>query len=165
MSLYPTTVSQTLCVSFFWVRMLQMMRKYVNLASWGTLCLSIKKQVLVPCMSLIPWKNRPISFEMSFIYLNFSGPLIRCRYSCAFIVSGNMTALSLPGCNVRLTVTWSMTAQSSPAGLMRGAGLLGLEGGVLIVTRWFAMRSCPCISLDLVLYWCCVGILWVFATF
>ena len=90
---------------------------------------------------------------------------MRCWYSCTFPVSGQMTALALPGCNSRFMVTWLMTTQSSPAGRTRGSGLLGLEGGVLIATRWFAMRSCPCIRLDLVLYWCCVGILWVFAAF
>ena len=68
---------------------------------------------------------------------------MRCQYSWAFPVSGQMTALAPPGCNVRFTVTWSMTAYSSPSGRTRGAGLLGLEGGVLIVATWFDMRSCP----------------------
>ena len=86
---------------------------------------------------------------------------MRCRYSCVFPVSGKITASALPGCNARLTVTWLMTTQSSPAGRTRGAGLIGLEGGVLIVDTWFAMRSCTWRRLDLVLYRCCFGILWV----
>ena len=124
--LSPPTVSCTIYVSFFWGHMLQMMRKYVTFASWGTLYLCMKKQVLVPCMSPIPWKNRPISFETPFLHLSSSETLMRCQYSCVFSVLGQMTALALPGCNVRLTVTWSMTAQSSPTGRTRGAGLLGL---------------------------------------
>ena len=76
-----------------------------------------------------------------------------------------MTSLDLPGCNVRLTVTWSMFAQSSPAGRMRGAGLLGVEGGVLIVTTWFAMRSYPWRHLACVLYRHCFVTLWVSSAF
>ena len=76
---------------------------------------------------------------------------MRCRYSCAFPVSGKMTALSLPGCNIRLLVTWLMTTYSSTAGGTRGSGLLGLEGGLLIVDTWFAMRYCPWRRLALVL--------------
>ena len=90
---------------------------------------------------------------------------MRCRYYCAFLVSGKMTALSLPGCNIRLPVTWLMTAQYSPAGRTRGDGLLGLEGGVLIVSTWFAMRYRTWRSLVLVLYRCCFGILWVYSAF
>ena len=58
-----------------------------------------------------------------------------------------------------------MTAQYYPAGRTRGSGLIGLEGGVLIVATWFEMRFCTWISLALVLYRCCVVILWVSAAF
>ena len=70
---------------------------------------------------------------MPLLHLGFSGPLMRCQYYWAFTIPGQITALVLPGCNVRLTVTWSMAAQYSPAGSTRGPGLLGLAGGVLIV--------------------------------
>ena len=92
-----------------------------------------QKQVLVPCMPPSPWKSCPISFDMPLLHLSFSASLMRCRYYWAFPVSGKMTALALPDCNVRLSVTWLMTAQSSPAGRTRGDCLLGVEGGVLIV--------------------------------
>ena len=42
--LYPSTVSCTMCVSFYWVRMSQTMRKYVTLAAWGTSFLWIKNK-------------------------------------------------------------------------------------------------------------------------
>ena len=77
---------------------------------------------------------------------------MRCQYYWAFPVSGQMTALALPGCNIRLRVTWSMTAQTSPAGCTRGADLLGMTGGLLIVATWFAMQSCPWRRLARVLY-------------
>ena len=88
-------------------------------------------------------------------------PLMRFRYYWAFPVSGKMTALALPSCNVRLPVTWSMTAQSSPAGHPMGAGLLVMLGGLLIVATWFAMRSCPWRRLARVLYQYCLGTIWV----
>ena len=102
---------------------------------------------------------------MPFLHLSFSGPLMRCRYSFVFPISGQMTALSLPGCDIRFPFTWSMTSQSSPSGLARGSGLLGLEGGVLIVVTWFVMRPCPYKRLSFVLYMYCVGIFWVYAAF
>ena len=125
-SLSPPKLSCNLCVSFFYIQMLQTMRKCVALASWGTSFLWMKKQVLVPCMYLIPWKIRPISFDMPLLYLSFSGPLMSCWYSCSFPVPVYMTALALPGCNVRLPVTWLMTSHSSPAGLTRVSGLIGV---------------------------------------
>ena len=76
-----------------------------------------------------------------------------------------MTALALPGCNVRQPVTWLMTAQSSPAGRTRGDGLLGMAGGVLIVATWSDMSSFTCRRLDRVLYRFCLGTLWVSADF
>ena len=94
--------------------------------------------MLVTCMSPIPWKIFPISFDMPFLNLSYSGPLMRYRYYCAFSVSGQMSALSLPG---------------------------GLDGGVLIFATWFSMRYFTWRRLDLVLYRCCVGIFWVSADF
>ena len=76
---------------------------------------------------------------------------MRCRYYWCFPVSGQITELNFSGCNVSMTVTWFMNAQSSPAGHTRGAGLIGLESGVLIVTTWFEMRSFPWRRLELVL--------------
>ena len=125
-SLYPPIVSRPLCVYFFSGQISQTMWQYVTLASWGNLCLCMKKQVLVPCMSPSPWKSFPTSFDMLLLHLSFSRPLMRCRYYLAFPVSGQMTALALPGCNVSLPVTWSVNSQSSPAGRMRGAGFLGV---------------------------------------
>ena len=143
MSLSPPTVICSMCIYFFWGKLLQTMRQYATLASWGNSCLWMKKQVLVPCMSPSPWKICPISFDMPLLYLSFSGPLIRCRYYWAFPISGQMTALTLPGSKVSSLVTWLMTDQSSPAVRTRGSGLLGVEVGVLIVSTWFAMRYCP----------------------
>ena len=119
------------------------------------------KKVLVPCMSPIPWKSFTISFDMHFTHLIFSGPLMSCRYSWSFHILGPVTALALPGCNVRFPFTWLMTAQSSPAGRTSGAGLLSLAGGVLIVATWFDMMSCNWRCLARVLYRCCFCTLWV----
>ena len=76
-----------------------------------------------------------------------------------------MTTLALPGRNGRLPVTWSMTAQYSPSGCTRGAVLLVLVGGVLIVTTWFSIRYFPWRCLTRVLYRYVFGTLWVFADF
>ena len=73
-----------------------------------------------------PLESRPISFDMPLLHLSFLGPLMRCRYSWAFPVSRQMTVFAIPGCNVRLPVTWSITAHSSPSMRTRGAGLLGV---------------------------------------
>ena len=54
-----------------------------------------------------------------------------------------MNALDLPGCNVMLPFTRLMNAQSSPDVRMRGAGFLGLVGGLLIFATWFSMRYSP----------------------
>ena len=113
----------------------------------------------------IPWKSSPISFDMPFLHLSSSGPLMRCQYFCAFPISGQITELALHGFNVRFPVTWLMTAQSYPNGRTRGAGLLGLEGEVLIVATWLAMRSCSWRRFSLVLYRCFFGILCVSAPF
>ena len=102
---------------------------------------------------------------MPLLHFSFSGTLMRCRYSCAFPVSGSMAALNLPSFNVRLPMTWLMTAQSYPSGHTRGASLLGFEGGVLIVIIWFAMRYFPWRHTTLVLYRFCVDILWVSSDF
>ena len=71
LSLSPLTASCTMFVSFLWVKLSQKMKRSVTLASWGTSCLCMKKQVLVPCMSPIPWKSCPISFNMTFLHLIF----------------------------------------------------------------------------------------------
>ena len=68
-----------------------------------------------------------------------------------------MTTFIMTGCRVRFTVAWLITAQSYPDGRMRGNGLLYKEVGVLIISTWFAMRSCPWIKRDLVLYLCICG--------
>ena len=49
----------------------------------------------------------------------FFGTLMMCRYYWAFPVLGYMAALSPPGCNVRLPVTWLMNSQSSLTGRTR----------------------------------------------
>ena len=90
-----------------------------------------------------PLKNLSNLIWHALATFEFSGTLMRCRYYCAFPVSGRMSALNLPSCNVRLPMTWLMTAQSYPSGHTRGASLLGLEGGVLIVTIWFAVSYFP----------------------
>ena len=88
---------------------------------------------------------------MPLIYLSFSGTLMRYWYSCAFPFLGHMNALALPGCNVRLPVTWSMAAQYSPSGGMRGASLLGFGGwGVdffhIVFHEVLSMEtSCTCV--------------------
>ena len=92
-----------------------------------------EKQVLVPCMSPILWESRPISFDIPLLHLSFFGTLMSCQYSWDFPVSGQITALDLPGCNFSFPVIWSMTAQSSTTGSTRDAGLLDVEVSVLIV--------------------------------
>ena len=141
------------------------MRQYVALASWGTSCLWMKKQFLVTCMSPIPWKIHLISFEMPLLHFSLSGTLIRFRYSWAFPVSGQMNALALPGYNVSLLVNWLITVQSSPAGRTRGTGLIGVEVGLLMIDKWFSVRSCPCRILARLLYLCSCGTLGVSAEF
>ena len=84
-----------------------------------------EKQVLVSCIYPSPWKRLPISLDMPLLRFSFPGPFISCRYSWAFPVSGQMTVFSLPGSNVSLPVSWSITNQYSPAGCTRGAGFLG----------------------------------------
>ena len=116
-----------------------------------------EKQVLVTYMSPSLWKSCPISFDMPLLHFSFLGPLVRYWYSWAFPVSGQMTEISLPGCNGMLPVTWSMTVQSSPDGRTRGDGLLVVEGGVFIVAIWFSMRYFPWRHIYHVLYWCCFG--------
>ena len=74
-----------------------------------------------------------------------------CRNSWAFPVSGHMTVLSIPGYKVILTVTWSITAHSSPVVCMRGDALIGVEVGFLMFATWFSMSSCPWICLSRVL--------------
>ena len=49
-SLSPPTVICTLCVYLFWGLISYMIRLYVTLATWGTLLLWMKKELLVPLM-------------------------------------------------------------------------------------------------------------------
>ena len=85
-----------------------------------------EKQVLVPCMYPSPWKSRQISFDTPLLHLSLSGPLMRCRYYWAFSVFGKMTVVALPGSKASSPITWSITAQYSPVGRTRGAGLIGV---------------------------------------
>ena len=62
------------------------------LGALGYLMLVNKKHVLVPLISRIPWKRRPISFEIFLVHFGLSGPFIRCLYSWGFLVSGHITA-------------------------------------------------------------------------
>ena len=111
-----------------------------------------EKKVLVPCMSLIPWKIHPLPFDTPLLHLSLLGTLIRCRYYWDFSVSRQMTVLYLPGSKVISPVTWSMDAQSSSTGSTRGSGLIGVEVGVLIVATWFSIKSCPWRRLACVFY-------------
>ena len=77
-----------------------------------------------------PWKIRPISLDIPMIHFSLSGFFIRCRYFRECLVLGNMNVFTLPGFTVRLPFAWSITAQSSPDGRTRGAGLLVVEVGV-----------------------------------
>ena len=128
----PTTASCTICVSFLWGQMLQTIRLYATFETWGTLCLWMEKQVLVPWMYRSLLKRCPISLGMPLLNFSFWGTFIRCRYYWDFIVWGQMTVFALPGCKVRLSVAWLITALSSPSGRTKGAGLLGAEVEVLI---------------------------------
>ena len=66
-----------------------------------------------------------------------------CRYSWDFPILGKMTVFAIPGFRVRSPVDWSITAQASPSGHMRGSGLFCKEVGTFMVATWFSMRSCP----------------------
>ena len=90
---------------------------------------------------------------------------MRCQYYWAFPVLGHMNALALPGSKVGSPVTWLMTSHSSPARRTRGAGLLVMEVGVLIVATCISMRSCPWRRLSHVLYLCSCSTLVVSAAF
>ena len=124
-----------------------------------------EKHMLAPCMSHNTWKRIPILLDIPLLHFSFPGPFIMCRYSWAFPILGQITALTLPGCKVSFPVAWSITAQSSPAGSMVGAGLLCVEVGVLMVSTWFPMISCSWIRCDQVLYLCNCGTLVVSVSF
>ena len=83
--------------------------------------------MLVSCMSHSPWKRRTISLDMPLIHFSFFGAFIRCRYSWAFPVFGQMTVFSLPGCKVRFPVAWSITTHSFPDERTSGDVLLSSE--------------------------------------
>ena len=65
-----------------------------------------EKQVLFPCMYPSPWKSCLVSFDIPLLHLIFSGPLIRCCYSWAFIILVHMNLLSLPGSKLSLPYIW-----------------------------------------------------------
>ena len=123
-----------------------------NLCVLGDFVLVDEKKVLVTCMPPSTQKSRPVSFDTPLLHFSLSGTLIRLRFYWAFTVSGQMTGLAFLGSKESSTVTWSITSQSSPSGRTRGAGLIGVEIGVLMVATWFAMRSCPWRCLALLLY-------------
>ena len=75
-------------------------------------------------------------------------------------------AFTIPGCMLRLTVSWSVTAQSSPVWRKRGAGMLGASVGVFMVITWFFMRFCPWRLRSQMLYLCtCCTVGFPFAFF
>ena len=67
---------------------------------------------------------------------------------------GQITVFNLPGCKIWMLFDWSVTAQSYPFGITRGAGLLGVEVVFLMVTAWFSMRYFPWRQRTWVLYLC-----------
>ena len=73
-SLSPLTVSCTLCISFLWGPNAADDAAMCDLGVLGDFVLVDEKQVLVPCMSSIPWKIRPISFDTPFFHLSFWVP-------------------------------------------------------------------------------------------
>ena len=95
-----------------------------------------------------------ILLDMPLIHFSLSGPFMRCQYSWALTVLGQMTMFAILGCRVSSSVDWSITAQSYLSGRMRGSGFLGAEVGTLMVATWFAMRSCPWRGRFGVLYVC-----------
>ena len=68
-----------------------------------------------------------------------------------------MTAFIMPGCRVRLNISWSINVQSSPFGITKVSGLLGAEVGVLVGNIELSIRSCPWSQWALVLYLCICG--------
>ena len=71
----PPAMSCTLCITFFWGLMSQMIWIYVTLATWGTSCLWMGGGVFVPCIYPSPWKSCPISLDMPFLRFILSGIL------------------------------------------------------------------------------------------
>ena len=84
-----------------------------------------------------------ISFCIPLLHFSLLGIFIRLRDSWDLPVLGQMPTFYLPGFKVSLPFACLITTQSSPAGRTRGAGFLGAEVGVLMVSTWFSMRSCP----------------------
>ena len=68
-----------------------------------------------------------------------------------------MTLYTLPGCKVRFKVASQITTQSSSSGRMRGAGFLGAEVGVLMVSTWFSRSYFHWRQRARVLYLCTCG--------
>ena len=154
-SLSPPTMSRTLWISVFWGLMSYTMRLYVTLLTLGNSFLWIKNHVLVPSMSCIPWKRRPISFPNALVHFGLSGPFIRCLYYWGFPISGNITAFIRHGCIVTSPVVLLVCAQYSP-GFWTEYVCTALLGGFIgwTVAMWLAIMLWPCILLDLVLYPC-----------
>ena len=115
-------------------------------------------------MSPIPWKKRLILLYTHFTNLSLLGPFTRCQYYWDFPASGKINMYTIPGFRVRSPISWSITAHYSPAGSTRGAGLLRLAVGILMVATWFVMRSCPWRRRAWVSYLCtCVTVGFYFA--
>ena len=81
----------------------------------------------------MPLKRRKISLDMPLLYLSLLSPFIKYRYSCDLPVPGQMTEFVMPRCRVRLSVAWSINAQSSPDGRIMGSILMGAEVGILMI--------------------------------
>ena len=116
-----------------------------------------EKNVLVPLVLPMPCKKFTILLDLLFLHFSLSGPFMEYHYSCAFPVLWQMTSLIMPDWRVRFPFAWSITAHSSPAGIMMVAVLLGAEVGVLIVATCFSMWHCTWIQYVHVLYLCICG--------
>ena len=131
-----------------------------DLDSFGYLIIVNKKNVLVPSMSRISWKRRPISFLNALVYFGLSGPLIRCLYSWGFPVSGNITTFIWPTWIFTYDVVLLVCAQSSPIFWTEYVDTSVLGGFIgWNVAMWLDIRPWPCILLALVLYLCTIGML------
>ena len=65
-----------------------------------------ENQVLVNLMPHITWKRRLILLYMPLIHLSLLGPFTRCWCYWELTVLGQTTAFTIPGCRVRLPVSW-----------------------------------------------------------
>ena len=85
-----------------------------DISSFGYLVLLNLKKVLVPSISMIPWKRVPISFSSCLFHFGLSDPFSRCLYSWGFTVSGHITAFICPRWIVTYPAVLLVCAQSSP---------------------------------------------------